>query len=58
MQRVGLVPGTIEPHRTFTDDEIQALTAYLLTLRVSGKPQRSAQVAPTSEGTLKAEARP
>ena len=34
-----LVPGTIEPHRQFTADEIQALTAYLLTLRQSGKPQ-------------------
>lgn len=28
-----LVPGTIEPRRTFTDDEIKALTAYLMTLR-------------------------
>jgi mono/diheme cytochrome c family protein len=27
-----LVPGTIEPHRTFTDNEVKALTAYLLTL--------------------------
>jgi mono/diheme cytochrome c family protein len=53
-----LVPDTIEPQRTFTDAEVQALTAYLLTLRVSGKPQGSAQVARMSEGTLKAEARP
>ena len=30
-----LVPGTIEPRRTFTDDEIKALTAYLVTLRQS-----------------------
>ncbi len=28
-----LVPGTIEPHRTFTEQEVQALTAYLLTLK-------------------------
>ena len=28
-----LVPGTIEPHRAFTDVEVKALTAYLLTLR-------------------------
>ena len=30
-----LVPGTIEPRRTFTPQEIQALTAYLMTLRQS-----------------------
>ena len=34
-----LVPGTIEPRRTFTADEIHALTAYLMTLRQSGKTQ-------------------
>jgi mono/diheme cytochrome c family protein len=34
-----LVPGTIEPHRAFTSDEVHALTAYLLTLRQSGKTQ-------------------
>ena len=28
-----LVPGTIEPRRAFTDNEVKALTAYLLTLR-------------------------
>ncbi len=28
-----LVPDTIEPNRTFTDQEIEALTAYLLTLK-------------------------
>ncbi len=32
-----LVPGTIEPRRQFTDDEITALTAYLMTLRQTGK---------------------
>jgi len=34
-----LVPNTIEPHRAFTEDEIHALTAYLLTLRQSAKTQ-------------------
>jgi mono/diheme cytochrome c family protein len=28
-----LIPDTIEPHREFTESEIQALTAYLLTLK-------------------------
>lgn len=28
-----LVPGTMEPHRSFTEEEVQALTAYLMTLR-------------------------
>lgn len=28
-----LVPGTIEPHRDFTDEERSALTAYLMTLK-------------------------
>jgi mono/diheme cytochrome c family protein len=30
-----LVPGTIEPRRAFTDSEVKALTAYLLTLKQS-----------------------
>ncbi len=30
-----LVPGTIEPRRAFTPQEVQALTAYLMTLRHS-----------------------
>ncbi len=39
-----LVPGTIEPRRAFTDDEIKALTAYLLTLRQSrSAPGRAAE---------------
>jgi mono/diheme cytochrome c family protein len=33
-----LVPGTIEPHRTFTENEIKALTSYLLTLKQSTPP--------------------
>jgi mono/diheme cytochrome c family protein len=32
-----LVPGTIEPRRSLTEDEIQALTAYLATLHQSRK---------------------
>ena len=32
-----LVPGAIEPHRQFTEDEIKALTAYLLTLKQAVK---------------------
>jgi len=32
-----LVPGAIEPQRQFTDDEIKALTAYLLTLKQAVK---------------------
>jgi nitric oxide reductase subunit C len=37
-----LVPDTIEPHRTFTEDEVRALTAYLMTLRAGTKQQRTA----------------
>jgi len=33
-----LVPGAIEPKRTFAKDEIKALTAFLLTLRQATKP--------------------
>ncbi len=36
-----LVPGTIEPRRAFTDDEVKALTAYLLTLRNAPTMQRA-----------------
>jgi mono/diheme cytochrome c family protein len=38
-----LLPGTIEPHRAFTDKEITALTSYLLTLK-QGTPSASAGV--------------
>ena len=41
----GLVPGTIEPRRDLTEDEIKALTAYLLTLRQAAKTSGSAVVA-------------
>jgi len=40
-----LVPGTIEPRRNFTEAEVHALTAYLMTLRQSIKPQKTASVA-------------
>jgi mono/diheme cytochrome c family protein len=38
-----LAPGAIEPRRNFTDSEVQALTAYLMTLRNGSKPQKTAQ---------------
>jgi mono/diheme cytochrome c family protein len=37
-----LVPDTIEPRRNFTEDEVRALTAYLMTLRQSIKQQKTA----------------
>ena len=37
-----LIPDTIEPRRNFTEDEVRALTAYLMTLRQSIKPQKTA----------------
>jgi nitric oxide reductase subunit C len=37
-----LVPDSIEPRRNFTNEEIQALTAYLMTLRAGIKPKKSA----------------
>jgi len=40
-----LIPDTIEPRRNFTGEEKQALTAYLMTLRVATKPpQKTADV--------------
>jgi len=41
----GLIPDTIEPRRNFTEDEVRALTAYLMTLRQSIKPQKTANSA-------------
>jgi len=41
-----LVPGTIEPRRQFTDEEIKSLTTYLLTLKAGIKPQKSARLGP------------
>jgi mono/diheme cytochrome c family protein len=37
-----LVADTIEPRRNLTEQEIQALTAYLMTLRQNAKPQKTA----------------
>jgi len=37
-----LIPDTIEPRRNFTEDEVRALTAYLMTLRQNMKPQKTA----------------
>ncbi len=34
-----LLPDTLEPRRNFTEEEIRALTAYLLTLRTGIKTQ-------------------
>jgi mono/diheme cytochrome c family protein len=53
-----LVPDTIEPRRAFTEDEIQALTAYLLTLRVSGKQQGATQAAREENAFPRSEDRP
>jgi mono/diheme cytochrome c family protein len=39
-----LVPDTIEPRRSFTDAEIKALTAYLMTLHAGIKPQKTASL--------------
>src|SRR5690242_8894825 len=39
-----LAPDSIEPHRNFTDAEINALTAYLLTLRAGIRPQTTASI--------------
>jgi len=38
-----LQPDTIEPRRAFTEEEIRALTAYLLTLRAAIKPLTAAK---------------
>jgi len=40
----GLIPDTIEPRRNFTEDEVKALTAYLMTLRQGIKPQKIASM--------------
>ena len=49
-----LIPNTIEPRRNFTDDEVKALTAYLMTLRQSIKPQKSANVTAAHSATQEA----
>jgi cbb3-type cytochrome oxidase cytochrome c subunit len=40
-----LVPGSIEPQRSMAEDEIKALTAYLMTLRQSGPASHAAAAA-------------
>ncbi len=46
-----LMPDSIEPRRNFTDEEIRALAAYLMTLRAGIKPQKSASLfAPHAAG--------
>jgi nitric oxide reductase subunit C len=45
-----LVPGAIEPRRNFTDQEIEALTAYLVTLKPSGPAQPKAGGASAAGG--------
>jgi mono/diheme cytochrome c family protein len=45
-----LVPDTIEPRRNFTDDEVRALAAYLMTLRQSIKPQKTASATASQAG--------
>ncbi len=39
-----LIPDTLEPRRNFTEEEVKALTAYLMTLRQSIKPQKTAKL--------------
>lgn len=45
-----LVPGTIEPRRSFTDQEMQALTAYVLTLKQKAQPPAKTSAVTTAEG--------
>jgi mono/diheme cytochrome c family protein len=45
-----LQPDAIEPRRNFTDDEIHALTAYLMTLRAGIKPMSSTSAANAHSG--------
>jgi len=40
-----LVPRTMEPRRAFTENEVQALTAYLITLRESSNAGKSGGMA-------------
>ena len=42
-----LVPGTVEPRHSFTEDEIKDLTAYLLTLKQAPESTNAASVATT-----------
>lgn len=42
-----LQPDSIEPRRNFTEEEIRALTAYLMTLKIGIKPQTTASATGT-----------
>jgi len=46
-----LVADTIEPRRNFTENEVTALTAYLMTLRQGSKPQKTAGIPKPSFGS-------
>jgi nitric oxide reductase subunit C len=47
-----LVPDTIEPRRNFTDVEMKALTAYLMTLRAGIRPQKTASISGARSSAL------
>jgi cytochrome c2 len=49
-----LRPGTVEPNRNMSDEDAQALTAYLTTLRSSGKPGTKAAKSHDKPATLEA----
>jgi mono/diheme cytochrome c family protein len=46
-----LIPDTIEPRRDFSEEEVKALTAYLMTLRQNIKPQKTASTTATHAPT-------
>ncbi len=46
-----LVPDTIEPHRDFTDQEIQSLAAYLMTLKQEKSSTKGASAAAAQGGS-------
>jgi mono/diheme cytochrome c family protein len=45
-----LVPGTIEPRRSLTEQEVQALTAYVLTLKQKAPPLMTSSAGTTAGG--------
>ena len=49
-----LVPDTIEPRRNFTEEEVRALTAYLMTLKQSIKPQKTAKLSSARDSAQEA----
>jgi hypothetical protein len=38
----GLIPGTLEPRRSFTPEDVDALAAYLVTLKQRSQPVKTA----------------